>query len=1175
MLRIGSFRLLAGSHKAGGVSLRALALAAAIGLGGVALGAAPALAETAEAVASEMNGFGRIVLNFPQPVKTVARSSNGVLVIEFDRPVDVAIDRLALEAPAYLAVARRDPDRRALRFALTRPFTVDLKEAGERVFIDLLPPGWSGMPPGLPQDVVQELARRAIVAEEKARAQDRAEQRARRRVLGVRTARAPTFDRIVFEAEIVVPVDYKREGDSVTMTFDAALRADLPALRTTLAGLARDIEAEVGEASLILSFNVPAGREIKTFREDDSFILDLVDGEAERRAKAEAEARAAQSETAIAPSPAAASESAPPAAGAPASTPSAEARLRKADDPLAALLDASEAGPVDDGPVVGVLTEEAGASVIDFSFGERPAAAAFLRDGGLWLVIDSRRPITPPALGEASARRIGRLGVETVGDAQVIRAADLGDAVASLAATPTGWRLRVGDGFAAPATPLRLLRSVSAEGRSVVAARLPGAGRTLWLDNDTTGERYAVVVSPAAPHSLPKEQRFVEFAALQTLHGMVVRPIADDIAVTSGLDEVVIGRSEGLAVSQDPRPADATRGADALLVDAATWTDDAKGAVLSTERTLFAEAAAAPMRERADRRHRLARFQLANALATEAKGVLLAMMQDDAGLLADKRVLLSLAMAQAMGGDGAAARKTLALPPLAEEPEARIWEGYLDMRDEAFGPALVSFRKGLTQLDLYPDALQAMLRPMVVQAAIEANDGNFAAQQLDLYQRLGHADGRRGLADLLRGRLAELDGRVDDAIALYAVAARSDDRWVEANGRLRAALIGLREGRGDAKAHEAELETVALIWRRDHVELTALEKLSELYAASARWQEAFATTRRALEISPDHAITRRIQDQMSERFEELFLTDKADEIDRVKALALYYDFRNFTPVGRKGDDIVRRLADRLIELDLLAEAAELLRHQVDNRLTGVARSSVAAKLAVVYLQDRKPVDAIEVLRTTRLATIPADLKRSRTLLEARALAELSRTDLAIEMLAAMEGEDVLRLRADILWSGKRWKEAGEAFEEAAGDIWRDRTAALSPQQQADVLRAGIAYVLSAEPLSLSRLRTKFADQMAATSDARAFQIVSSEAEARPGDFREIVRSAISSETLAEFLRAYRARYPEQAGPEPAPEAPPAAEGQGGATPEAAAGSSAALDPEPTAPADASAATPPA
>ena len=86
-------------------------------------------------------------------------------------------------------------------------------------------------------------------------------------------------------------------------------------------------------------------------------------------------------------------------------------------------------------------------------------------------------------------------------------------------------------------------------------------------------------------------------------------------------------------------------------------------------------------------------------------------------------------------------------------------------------------------------------------------------------------------------------------------------------------------------------------------------------------------------------------------------------------MSLFYDFRELTPAGRRGDEMIRRLADRLVAVDLLGQAAELLQHQVDNRLQGAARAQVAARLAVIYLMNRKPDRALATLRATRAADL--------------------------------------------------------------------------------------------------------------------------------------------------------------------------------------------------------------
>ena len=69
-------------------------------------------------------------------------------------------------------------------------------------------------------------------------------------------------------------------------------------------------------------------------------------------------------------------------------------------------------------------------------------------------------------------------------------------------------------------------------------------------------------------------------------------------------------------------------------------------------------------------------------------------------------------------------------------------------------------------------------------------------------------------------------------------------------------------------------------------------------------------------------------------------------------------FRNLMPIGRRGDEMIRRLADRLAAVDLLDQATEILQYQVDHRLQGAARAQNATRLAMYYLMNRKPARAI-------------------------------------------------------------------------------------------------------------------------------------------------------------------------------------------------------------------------
>ena len=187
--------------------------------------------------------------------------------------------------------------------------------------------------------------------------------------------------------------------------------------------------------------------------------------------------------------------------------------------------------------------------------------------------------------------------------------------------------------------------------------------------------------------------------------------------------------------------------------------------------------------------------------------------------------------------------------------------------------------------------------------------------------------------------------------------------------------------------------------------------------------------------------------------------------------------------------MIRRLADRLVAVDLLDQASELLQYQVDHRLEGAARAQVAARLAMVYLTNRKPDRAIAALRTTRIADLSGELRQQRLLLEARAQSDVGRHDLALDIISNITGREAIRLRSDIYWASRRWREASEQIELYYADRWRDFKP-LNPVEKGDVIRAVVGYALAEDAIGLARFREKYAPLMSGDADRAAFETAS-------------------------------------------------------------------------------------
>jgi hypothetical protein len=1102
-----------------------------------------ALAAKATVRGAEMAGYGRAVFDFDSLPQASIKVGNGVLVISFDKPVSFASEKLAIELPNYVSAVRVDPDGKAIRFALQKPFKPSMMEAGDKLFVDLLPETWKGMPPGLPQDVIDQLSKRAKEAEETARMLARKRASEEPKDLPFRVGTTPTFTRVVFEMPQVAPVDMKRSGDLVELVFDAPLRLDAARLRAALPALVNSVETEPLAGGMRLTLGIPATTDVRGFHEDENYAIDIATPKAPAKVAAKpADGKPGDSKPAAAegagdrlgaetePSP----ESSPRgqaketadagSAPAPAPTPA-----QSEDLPLVPFSrdEHAAAAPDADAPLtVGVVSEH-GTVRLNLPLSAKVPVAVFERAGVVWIAAETRAPFDPTQIGlvapglvsSVDTRRVGRLSILrlTLARAPLVRATS----------GPGSWVVTLGDEVAGPSDVLALRHGIDVDGRTVVRADYKDAGSAHWVEDPEVGDRIAIVTGRLTARSLVKAQSFVDFKAIATAQGLAIIPNSDDVAVKVGVDDVVIMRDGGLAVSivaDEPARKSAVPEA-RLAIEAEAWRKSQAGDVRERGRALMRTAAEASKHGRGEARLDYARFLVANRLAPEALGVLGVTLSDEPDLARDRTAMILTAVANIFANRLDEAGKILNSEGLRDDPEGILWRAYVDAQQQRWQQALIGFRRSEAALAAYPEDLQTLLGPAYAEAAIVGRDYGLAQRVLDRLDGLEAEPLQRQQAIYLGARVAEGLGRIDEALGAYAKLAETAERPVQAKARLARAALALKDRSITRQDAIAELEGVAITWRGDQVEAQSLALLGRLYAEEERWRDAFSVARRANELYPDSDYTRALYDETGSRFEALFLDNKADTIPRLDAIALYFDFKEFTPPGRRGDEMIRRLAERLVSLDLLTEAADLLQHQVDNRLSGAARASVATRLAVIRLMNRQPAKAYEALKETRLSELPADLRRARSLLEARALSDLSRTDLALEMLASEDGSDVDRLRTDILWQSRRWREAGEAYEKILGDAWQS-PAPLEDAARADVLRAAIAYGLGEENLSLDRLRAKFSTKMSDSADARAFAVLTAPDGALSGEYRDIAKQVANADTLSEFLGEFRKRYPD-------------------------------------------------
>ncbi len=1122
-----------------------LCLAIFILLSGATFADAPIKGEASATVAG---GYARLVFSLAEEAEADVRLSNGIVIISFKKPVDVSVDRLSSGAPGYVSVARRDPDGTGIRIALARKVTVNSMAAGEKLFVDLLPESWTGVTPGLPQDVIDDLARRARDAEKKARAAQRLAAHRNLSPIRVRVGTQPTFTRYVFDLPELVPVATQRDKDKLGLVFDAPLKFDLADAQAALPPMVAALESEIGADSATVRFSFAGKVDVRTFREDRSFVVDVSPVEA-KMPGSEGMAPRKPGElpnlVVVAPD----NKNAPGPIEAPKTIPAQPSSLARSDapakpapqpavpvplsaplvPPAAPAAQAPAKVPDTNGRVVAELKRQDGALRLTFPFAAPTPAAMFRRFDTVWIVFDTSVPIDVTSLGAETGRTIRNASVSRSGAGQVLRIKLEQPRLASAIAEGLNWTVTLGNAVLDPTAPLSMTRSIVGAARASTVIPFDEPGQLHRLSDPDVGDALLVVTALGPARGFLKAQDFIEFRALASTHGVVVQPIADDVTVEIAPDKIVIGRPSGLVLS-----AAESQGSDAvarpgayrpMLFDPQSWSADRQAVFTDRQAELLRVSAAVAPDRRTAARLDLARFYLGREFYPEAKAVLDVAVAEDRPSPENPSGLVLRAVANVMMDRSAEALKDLANPVVGNQHDAALWRALAYMHQGRWTDARENFKAAAGAMATLPVELQRIVLREQMRAAIEVKDFAEAARLYNDLDAIEIPREMRPVVAVLSGRLAEGLGRLSDALGAYRAAAESPLRPAAAQGRLRE--IVLRSAMKLAKPEDTvnALEALTTTWRGDDTEIEALQMLARLYTEGGRYRNAFSVMRTALTVHPNSTATRRIHDEAAASFDSLFLAGKGDAMPAIEALSLFYDYRELTPIGRRGDEMIRRLADRLVAVDLLDQAAELLQHQVDHRLEGAARAQVATRLAAVYLMNRKPDRALQALRSTRVGDLNNDVRSQRLLLEARALSDTGRHDLALDVVANLQGREVERLRADILWAAKRWREAGEQIEKLYGERWRE-FAPLNDAERPDILRAAVGFVLGEDMLGLARFREKYVPKMAEGPDARVFAVVAGAQGAAGPDFRDAARGALSMDTLDQFLRDVGARYPE-------------------------------------------------
>ena len=1097
-----------------------------LGLAMVVGASVPAQADSV--TGSLENGYGRLAFNTSSHVS--AATTGGVLTISFSSKTDINPTAIVAAMPRAILGGHADPDGKTLRFALAQPVKLHVSQIGNHAVVDLAATDFIGVMPDLVAPPAPKVVTKPVDV-------------ASLPEIKLRTGSYAKFTRLVFDWPRDVSYQVFGGAGKMTIRFAAPVRADVSAIARFAPPWVKNASWRLEGLSTIVEFETDSDSGYHDFKDGTHVVLDILapktdgafyapPGIAKPTVTAMTKSGASQPQLqAIVQAAENLGSIAKPAevTNQAAAKPDIKPEIKPADAPpaqlqaqLAQAVQVPAAAHAPAIPVADARRTRDGAVITFKGAGQLPAAV-FVRGLTAWVVLENAPAFDSgnlkPALGDFAA------GVEAVSsDGLGILRVTLKTS-AEIAARSLGPALEVeiAPNVAPAPTTINFARNQTDPRRASLSTLLPGADHVFKIQDPASGDQLTVIPAQTG-QGLSAIRNFADFAALPSASGLVITPWSDDLRVGVDTSRVSIAKPAGLALTPPQMPVAmapaslAHFGDGPSYLDFNRWREASGGSFLATERKLTQTAAHANPEVAAQARLNLARFYLANGFAAETLGLLNLVEHDDPGLTGDARLVTMRAAADYLMGRYHDAHNDLASPAFDSDRHASLWRGLIEAALEDWKDAHAHLEQAMPVMNRYPVQWKAAAILADVESTLGLGRPDMADAAL---QRLPKTlDPKQALeAQLDQARLTAAENRYAAAAAHFVAVEKGGDEKLAAEAIFYHTGAALNVAAITAPQAIEQLEKLRFRWRGDGLELKTLRKLASLYFGRGQWRDGLKILHVATQNFGNQDAARIAQDDMRSAFVNLFLKGGADKMKPVDALALFYDNLDLTPIGPDGDEMIRRMSDRLVAVDLLGQAENLLAYQVDKRLDGIAKAEVAARLAGLYLMDHKADKAVAALRDSQITGLPDDEMHTRMILEARAFAGLKQWDNALDLIAVDQGEDTKRLRADIYWESGNWAVAGQKAEELLGTRWSDG-APLTDAERGQLMRAAVAYSLANDDVSLERLRDHFMAKMKATPDANMFVVLSADIDQHGLAFRDAAAKIASVDTLESFMKDF-------------------------------------------------------
>ena len=797
--------------------------------------------------------------------------------------------------------------------------------------------------------------------------------------------------------------------------------------------------------------------------------------------------------------------------------------------------------------------KEGAPTIINWATTKSVNSAVFEKDGKLYILTEPKDPYLRPQINGADVPRFSPIRKEELPKGKLFMLPCCEDYTLDVQGGGLSWRLVLSEGE----NDLNVIfpERREASGRGAFVWPLRQAKKIIVTEAPDTGERLFIVSVETGKSFAGKKQEFVEFDVLTSYAGMAILSRVDDLSVKISGDNVEVSRPGGLVMMAPEdlvsehvksRPLqvgevgveDESFGLETVLYHFSDWKlVDLKGLDQSQAVML----SALSKRSEAGQTEDLiviAKMHISHGRGNEALGFLNLVAQELPEVTKNPEYLALRGVANALAGKSVDALRDLFDRRLNKFAEVKIWKSFALADLEDWQQAASLLPTSFSQISTYPASIRNDVALRLAEVALRAGDVESAEILLEMVEPVEDnrrlAPWHRASLDYLKGEAEHQRGNIEETKKLWEGLVKGKDDLYRAKAGLALARLLTIEEELPQEDVVDRLEALRYGWRGDSLEANINYWLGKAYFDTDQYIKGLKIMRNAASLGQNDIAKRRIIQNMTDAFMNVFLTDTLDKVPPFEAMAIYEQFSELIPPGDDGNQMTERLAEYLAQSNLLDKSIELFTQKFNRDLAKFDSARLGVRTAALMLLNEQPNEALDmlddaekVLKEQPNSKDKRQLLFDLSLLRARGLSRIGNAEQAIELLEDMPLDaNVSRLRADIAWSAGYWDDASHALEDVIIEENISLTRPLMPRQANLLLNRAVALNLASDRIALANMREKYGDLMSQTEKAKVFDVITRPRQSAALADRATLMSIVSEADLFKgFLDSYRTAQP--------------------------------------------------